>query len=89
MLSIGGAKLGLALSPPWLVSCDPNNRAAFIKSSITITRKYGFESFDGMDIDQEFPSNHAETCQTLFKEWQNYEEGCRHQMHRMEDSSSM
>ncbi|XVF48466.1 hypothetical protein PTKIN_Ptkin03bG0192400 [Pterospermum kingtungense] len=65
MLAIGGATGSGTFSS--MVS-SPDNRAAFIKSSIDTARKYGF---DGLDIDWEVPSNQDDMSNlgALFKEW--------------------
>ncbi|XWS72597.1 hypothetical protein CRYUN_Cryun02cG0053600 [Craigia yunnanensis] len=66
MLSIEGANSGTGTFSN-MVS-NPDNRAAFIKSTIATARKYGF---DGPDIDWEFPSNPDDmsNLSVLFKEW--------------------
>ncbi|KAE8710473.1 acidic mammalian chitinase-like [Hibiscus syriacus] len=65
MLSIGGANSGPGTFSN-MVS-NGNNRAAFINSTITTARKYGF---DGLDFDWEFPSNPSDmsNLSILFKE---------------------
>ncbi|EOY29619.1 Glycosyl hydrolase family protein with chitinase insertion domain, putative [Theobroma cacao] len=66
LLSIGGANSGPGTFSG--MASDPDNRAAFIKSTIATARKYGF---DGLDIDWEFPSNPDDmsNLSVLFKEW--------------------
>ncbi|KAE8674394.1 acidic mammalian chitinase-like [Hibiscus syriacus] len=66
MLSIGGANSGPGTFSN-MVS-DGDNRAAFINSTITTARKYGF---DGLDFDWEFPSNPSDmsNLSIFFEEW--------------------
>ncbi|KAH0654720.1 hypothetical protein KY285_029602 [Solanum tuberosum] len=65
MLSIGGDTGSPVL--PSMMSC-PDNRAAFIKSTIDVSRNYGF---DGLDLDWEFPidSENMLNLALLLKEW--------------------
>ncbi|XVE71094.1 hypothetical protein DITRI_Ditri10aG0122900 [Diplodiscus trichospermus] len=66
MLSIGGANAGSGTFSNMVG--NPDNRAAFIKSTIATARKYGF---DGLDFDWEFPSNQDDmsNLSVFFKEW--------------------
>nr|XP_016493480.1 PREDICTED: acidic mammalian chitinase-like [Nicotiana tabacum] len=65
MLSIGGDTGSPIL--PSMMSCH-DNRAAFIKSTIDVARKCGF---DGLDLDWEFPtkSENMHNLALLLKEW--------------------
>ncbi|XP_055824460.1 class V chitinase CHIT5-like [Solanum dulcamara] len=65
MLSIGGDTGSPVL--PSMMSCQ-ENRAAFIKSTIDVSRNYGF---DGLDLDWEFPieSEDMLNLALLLKEW--------------------
>ncbi|OIS97182.1 hypothetical protein A4A49_21324 [Nicotiana attenuata] len=65
MLSIGGDTGSPIL--PSMTSCQ-DNRAAFIKSTIDVARKCGF---DGLDLDWEFPtkSENMHNLALLLKEW--------------------
>ncbi|XVE97513.1 hypothetical protein REPUB_Repub03eG0025800 [Reevesia pubescens] len=64
MLSIADSDAGIFSN----MTSNPDNRAAFIKSTIATARKYGF---DGLDIDWEFPNNQDDmsNLSLLFKEW--------------------
>ncbi|XP_016455159.2 uncharacterized protein LOC107779277 [Nicotiana tabacum] len=65
MLSIGGDTGSPVL--PSMTSCH-DNRASFIKSTIDVARKCGF---DGLDLDWEFPtkSENMHNLALLLKEW--------------------
>ncbi|KAG8471920.1 hypothetical protein CXB51_036081 [Gossypium anomalum] len=66
LLAIGGANSGSGIFSN--IVSNPDNRAAFIKSTIATARKYGF---DGLDIDWEFPNNSTDmsNLDVFFKEW--------------------
>jgi chitinase len=65
-LSIGGG----TASPNTFsnMASNPDSRAAFINSTISVARKYGF---DGLDFDWEFPNTPQDmsNLSLLFKEW--------------------
>ncbi|XP_030954760.1 class V chitinase CHIT5a-like [Quercus lobata] len=65
-ISIGGG----TASPHTLsnMASNPDSRAAFINSSVSVARKYGF---DGLDLDWEFPHTPQDmsNLSLLFKEW--------------------
>ncbi|KZV27415.1 acidic mammalian chitinase-like [Dorcoceras hygrometricum] len=68
LLSIGGGS-GQPLSNIFsAMASNPDNRAAFIQSSIHTARKY---LFDGLDLDWEFPNNPLDMSNlaTLLGEW--------------------
>ncbi|KAI4376736.1 hypothetical protein MLD38_014463 [Melastoma candidum] len=66
LLSIGGAKEGPALFA--VIASNASSRGVFIKSSIQVARKYGF---DGLDLDWEYPRTHQEmdSLALLLTEW--------------------
>ena len=65
-ISIGGG----SASPHTFsnMASNPDTRAAFINSSVSVARKYGF---DGLDLDWEFPHTPEDmsNLSLLFKEW--------------------
>ncbi|GER44594.1 chitinase, partial [Striga asiatica] len=66
LFSIGGGDIGPSLFS--YMASNPDTRSAFIKSSIDVARKYGF---DGFDLDYEFPQNASDMANLgqLLKEW--------------------
>ncbi|CAK9136606.1 unnamed protein product [Ilex paraguariensis] len=66
ILSIGGASASADTFSSMVSNLD--NRAAFIKSTIDVARKYGF---DGLDLDWEFPNTPQDMSNllVLFEEW--------------------
>eukprot|EP00250_Pteridium_aquilinum_P011651 c20216_g1_i1 orf=134-1243(-) len=69
MLSIGGGGGSSLASTFSSMAASSTSRATFIRTSIALARKYGF---DGLDLDWEYPSTAADMTNfgTLIEEWQ-------------------
>ncbi|KAH6834048.1 hypothetical protein C2S53_004850 [Perilla frutescens var. hirtella] len=66
LFAVGGASAGTAVLSR--MASKAQSRAAFIRSSIQVARRFGF---DGIDLDWEYPENqtHMDNFGTLLKKW--------------------